>query len=53
MTELEYQKMKLVLDQFVFFVDAANPNQTELIGHRKSMELESRVRKLEELLAVQ
>ncbi len=47
MTELEYQKLRLIIDQFSFFVDAANPKQTELIGHRQSLELESRIKELE------
>ncbi len=53
MTELEYQKLRLVLDQFSFYVDAANPKQTKLIGHRKSAELESRIKRLEEQLAAE
>ena len=51
MTELQYQMLRLVLEQFSFFIDAANPKQTELIGHRKSIELESRIKKLEEIIA--
>lgn len=47
MTELEYQKLRLILDEFSFFIDADDPKKVELLGHRKSMELESRIERLE------
>jgi len=47
MTELEYQMVRLIIDQYSFDVDVANPKQTKLLGHRKSLELESRIEKLE------
>lgn len=51
MTELDYQKLRLVLREFLFVEDIANPKQTKLVGHRKTIELESRIKALEKAAA--